>query len=88
MKKIFALLLVAMMVLSLFACSPKEGAEILVQRGQEVQMAVNGYGRSVYISGLPYSFDNSCVLYRTILWAADGQFDLHLEANQIRWYEI
>lgn len=37
MKKIFALLLVAMMVLSLFACSPREGAEVLVQRDKEVR---------------------------------------------------
>ncbi len=111
-----------------------EGAQILVQREKEVQMAVNGFGqgRSVYISGLPYSFENSRILYRAILWAAQGEgqlhkwfstnynvevhafvangkycvvnntyapqdttvytdtgsFDLHLEANEIRWYEI
>ena len=41
-----------------------ENTEILVQREKEVQMAVNSYGkgRSVYISGLPYSFENSRVL--------------------------
>ena len=35
-----------------------EGAEMLVQRDKEVQMAANdfGAGRAVYISGLPYSF--------------------------------
>ena len=111
-----------------------EGTDILVQKQKEVQMAVNafGNGRSVYISGLPYSFENSRVLYRAILWAAhseeilnkwfstnynvevhafvangkycvvnntyepqdttvytDGDsFQLHLEANEIRWYEI
>ena len=111
-----------------------ENAEVLVQKEKEVQMAVNafGNGRSVYISGLPYSFENSRVLYRAILWAAHGEeilhkwfstnynvevhafvangkycvvnntyvpqdttvytdtgsFDLHLEANEIRWYEI
>ena len=109
-------------------------AEILVQREKEVQMAVNAYGggRSVYISGLPYSFENSRVLYRAILWAAHSEdalhkwfstnynvevhafvangkycvvnntyvpqdttvytgsdsFDLHLDANEIKWYEI
>ena len=109
-------------------------AEILVQKEKEVQMAVNafGEGRSVYISGLPYSFENSRVLYRAILWAAHGEeilnkwfstnynvevhafvangkycvvnntyvpqdttvytdsgsFDLHLDANEIRWYNI
>ena len=113
----------------------KEGTTILVQRDKEVQMAVNefGQGRSVYISGLPYTFENSRLLYRAILWAAhdeadlhkwfstnynvevhayvkngkycvvnntyepqdttvyrgDGSsFALHLDANEIRWYEI
>ena len=111
-----------------------EGTDILVQKEKEVQMATNtfGNGRSVYISGLPYSFENSRVLYRAILWAAHGEdilnkwfstnynvevhafvangkycvvnntyvpqdttvytdtgsFDLHLEANEIRWYSI
>ena len=111
-----------------------ENTEVLVQKDREVQMAVNacGDGRSVYISGLPYSFENSRVLYRAILWAAHGEadlhkwfssnynvevhafvangkycvvnntyepqdtvvytdtgsFGLHLEANEIRWYEI
>ena len=112
-----------------------EGAEILVQREKEVQMAVNsfGEGRTVYISGLPYSFENSRLLYRSILWSAhdeenlhkwfstnfnvevhayvkngkycvvnntyepqhttvykgDGSsFDLDLDANEIKWYEI
>ena len=111
-----------------------EGTDILVQRDKEVQMAANsfGSGRSVYISGLPYSFENSRVLYRAILWAAHGEeilhkwfstnynvevhafvangkycvvnntyvpqdttvytdstsFDLHLEANEIRWYSL
>ena len=111
-----------------------EGTDILVQKDKEVQMAVNsfGNGRSVYISGLPYSFENSRVLYRAILWAAHGEeilnkwfstnynvevhafvangkycvvnntyepqdtvvytdtdsFDLHLDANEIRWYNL
>ena len=56
-----------------------EGAQILVQREKEVQMAVNafGSGRSVYISGLPYSFENSRILYRAILWSAHGEELLH-----------
>lgn len=111
-----------------------ENTQILVQRDKEVQMAVNTYGagRSVYLSGLPYSFENSRVLYRCILWSAHGEdslhkwfsenphvevhayiaggkycvvnntyvpqdtvvytdsgsFPLHLQANEIRWYEI
>ena len=56
-----------------------EGTDILVQREKEVQMAANafGNGRSVYISGLPYSFENSRVLYRAILWATHGEQELH-----------
>ena len=112
-----------------------EGAEVLVQRDKEVQMAVNdfGDGRTVYISGLPYTFENSRVLYRSILWASHAEaeldkwfstnfnvevhayvkngkycvvnntyepqtttvykgdgtsFELSMEANEIRWYEI
>ena len=110
-------------------------ATILCQREKEVQLAVNtfGMGRSVYISGLPYSFENSRLLYRAVIWSAsdeenlerwfssnynvevhayvangkycvvnntyeeqdtivykgDGSsFPLHLEANEIIWYEI
>ena len=57
----------------------REDAQILVQKDREVQLAVNtfGDGRSVYISGLPYSFKNSRVLYRAILWAAHGEKELH-----------
>ena len=108
---------------------------ILIQKDQEVQMAVKsfGEGRGVYISGLPYSFKNSRVLYRAVLWAASAEnelkcwyssnynvevhayvkngkycvvnntyepqdttvsrgdgssFDLHMEANEIKWYQI
>ena len=108
--------------------------QILVQRDKEVQMAVHSFGdgRAVYISGLPYSFENSRVLYRAILWSAHGEdilnkwfstnynvevhafvkngkycvvnntyvpqsttvftdkdsFQLDLDANEIKWYEI
>ena len=122
-----------------------EGARVLLQNetelpfavrnGCEVQMAVKefGKGRGVYISGLPYSFKNSRVLYRAVLWAASaeaelhkwfstnynvevhayvkngkycvvnntyepqdttvyvgdgGGFDLHLEPNEMKWYQI
>ncbi len=59
-----------------------EGAKVLLQRDREVHLAVNGYGagRGVYISGLPYSFENSRLLYRAILWAAHGEGELH------RWF--
>ena len=56
-----------------------EGTTILSQTDREVQMAVKefGGGRSVYISGLPYSFENSRVLYRAILWASHDEDNLH-----------
>ena len=59
-----------------------DGTEIICQREKEVQMAVNefGQGRGVYISGLPYSFENSRVLYRAILWASHDEENLH------RWF--
>lgn len=59
-----------------------DGTCILRQTDKEVQLAVNdfGQGRSVYISGLPYSFENSRLLYRAILWVA------HDEANLHRWF--
>ena len=55
-----------------------EGAQVLVQRDKEVQLAVNsfGNGRGVYLSGLPYSFQNSRLLHRAILWAAHGEEEL------------
>jgi 1,3-beta-galactosyl-N-acetylhexosamine phosphorylase len=59
-----------------------EGTQILKQINKEVQLAVNsfGNGRSVYISGLPYSFENSRLLYRAILWASHDEDNLH------RWF--
>lgn len=52
---------------------------IIRQKEKEVQMAVNefGDGRGVYISGLPYSFENSRVLYRAIMWASHDEENLH-----------
>ena len=59
-----------------------EGTKILRQVDKEVQMAVNefGKGRCVYISGLPYSFENSRLLYRSIIWSA------HDEDNLYKWF--
>lgn len=55
------------------------GTTILCQRDKEVQLAVRdcGRGRGVYIGGLPYSFQNSRLLYRAILWAAHDEDRLH-----------
>ena len=59
-----------------------ENTTVLAQREKEVQMAVNefGRGRSVYISGLPYSLPNSRILHRAILWSA------HSEAMLKQWF--
>jgi 1,3-beta-galactosyl-N-acetylhexosamine phosphorylase len=56
-----------------------DGTAVLCQRDREVQLAANdfGAGRSVYISGLPYSFANSRLLYRAILWAAGAEEELY-----------
>lgn len=56
-----------------------EGTTVVVQRDREVQLSVNtfGEGRAVYISGLPYSFENSRLLYRAILWSAGAEEELH-----------
>ena len=55
------------------------GAQVLKQREKEVQLAANGFGkgRAVYISGLPYSFENSRILYRSILWSTHEEESLH-----------
>lgn len=59
-----------------------DGTEILIQHDHEVQMAVHtfGQGRSVYISGLPYSFENNRLLYRAVIWASGD------EENLCRWF--
>lgn len=59
-----------------------EGAKVLYESQKEVQLAANdfGRGRAVYISGLPYSFENNRLLYRGILWAS------HSEEELMVWY--
>ncbi|MED9903504.1 MAG: 1,3-beta-galactosyl-N-acetylhexosamine phosphorylase [Lachnospiraceae bacterium] len=59
-----------------------EGATVLVSEEKEVRLAVNefGKGRAVYIGGLPYSFENSRLFYRAILWSS------HEEENIYRWF--
>ncbi len=59
-----------------------ENTRIIKQINREVQLAVNdfGKGRSVYISGIPYSFENSRILYRAILWAANDDKEI------LKWF--
>lgn len=56
-----------------------EGAQIIALRDKEVQGAVNecGKGRGVYLSGLPYSAENTRLLHRAILWATHSEHLLH-----------
>lgn len=56
-----------------------DSATVIVQRDKEVQLAVNEYGkgRGVYISGLPYSFENNRLLHRAILWSTHSEEMLH-----------
>lgn len=112
-----------------------ENTDVIIQREKEVLMAANsfGEGRSVYIAGLPYSFENSRILYRSIMWASSSEdmlktwfstnfnvevhafvenrkycivnntytpqdtiiytetgnyFSVHLDSNEIKWYDI
>jgi len=61
------------------------GAQVLIQRDRSVQLAVNefGSGRAVYLSGLPYSFANSRLLHRAVLWSvhSEEQLNLWLSSN-------
>ena len=56
-----------------------EGTEVLVSEDQELRLSVNrfGKGRAVYMIGLPYSFENSRLLYRAILWSSGDEENIH-----------
>ena len=58
------------------------GAGILANKDKGVQMAVSNYlkGRTVYISGLPYTAENTRILHKAILWAAGKENTLY------NWY--
>lgn len=60
----------------------KEGAKVLDIQGQDVNMAVNAYGagRCVYLSGLPYSMQNTRLLLRACYWVSGKE-----EALKV-WY--
>ena len=59
-----------------------DGTDILALKEESVQLASKeiGKGRTVYISGLPYSLENNRLLYRAILWAAHDEEGIH------RWF--
>lgn len=55
---------------------------VLKDNRHNIQFATNTYGkgRSVYLSGLPFSFENARLLYRCLFYAA------HEEENMKKWY--
>ena len=55
---------------------------VIRDKDLHVNLACNEYGkgRSVYINGLPFSFENTRLLYRAIYYAA------HKEADLKKWY--
>lgn len=59
-----------------------ENTEVLRAGDNDVHLAVNsfGKGRAVYMSGLPYSFANSRLLYRAVLWSSGD------EENLYKWF--
>lgn len=112
-----------------------DGTTVIKHLDKEVQLAARdfGKGRGVYISGLPYSFENSRILYRAVIWASNDEenlrkwfstnynvevhayvkngkycvvnntyepqdttvyvgdgtsFDVHMDANEIKWYTL
>ncbi len=59
-----------------------ENTKILKIDNKNVQLAVNTYGKghSVYMSGLPFSFENTRLLYKSLFFAANKQ------AEMTKWY--
>jgi 1,3-beta-galactosyl-N-acetylhexosamine phosphorylase len=59
-----------------------EGTAVIKTEEKSVQLAAKefGEGRGVYISGLPYSFENSRLLYRAILWSCGSEGEI------LRWF--
>lgn len=55
---------------------------VLKDDHHNIQFATNTYGkgRSIYLSGLPFSFENARLLYRCLFYAA------HEEENMKQWY--
>ncbi len=56
-----------------------EGTTVIALSERSVQAAVRecGKGRGVYLSGLPYSAENTRLLHRALLWATGSEDALH-----------
>ena len=55
---------------------------VLINEHQNIRFAANTYGRgkSVYLSGLPFSFENARLLYRCLFYAAGKETEMK------KWY--
>lgn len=60
----------------------KESTEIICNRNGDLMLSSNDYGkgRAIYIAGLPYSAENTRILYRSIYYAS------HKESEMKKWY--
>ena len=67
-----------------------EGTTVIAVRDKEVQGAVRecGKGRGVYLSGLPYSAENTRLLERAILWATGSEDELHTWSSTNPFVEV
>ncbi len=56
-----------------------ENTVVIAEKNREVQGAVKecGKGRGVYLSGLPYSAENTRLLERAVLWASGSEEMIH-----------
>ena len=55
-----------------------DGTIVVCEKEQNINLAVNAYGkgRSVYMNGLPFSFENARLLYRSIFYAAGKEAEM------------
>ncbi|WP_317311423.1 1,3-beta-galactosyl-N-acetylhexosamine phosphorylase [Clostridium thermobutyricum] len=60
----------------------KESTEIICNRNGDLMLSSNDYGkgRAIYIAGLPYSTENTRILYRSFYYAS------HKEYEMKKWY--
>ncbi len=60
----------------------KESTEIICNRNGDLMLSSNDYGkgRAIYIAGLPYSTENTRILYRSLYYAS------HKENEMKKWY--
>lgn len=69
---------------------PLENATVLWHTDKELNLAAAsfGKGRSVYISGLPYSFPNARLLLRAVLWSAGHEEGMNEWTSQNPYVDV